>query len=211
VNVTKIFTAAVAVGALATGIGACGTSGTTATKAKSVAAAQATQLARTPAALTSAQKAAAKVAAAKAAAAQAAQKAAAKVAAAKAAAAQAAQNAAAAKAAAAKAAAAKAYAHRVLAHLSGNGIANSVPFLVTASPVTATYTYDCSAAGGSGNFIADMETPNQSSLSSDDQSIANALGAGGTATTTLYPTDTGQNYHLSVNSECSWSVTLTAG
>ena len=189
-NVTKIFTAAVAVGALATGIGACGT---TATKAKSVAAAQATQLARTPAALTSAQKAAAKVAAAKAAAAQAA------------------QNAAAAKAAAAKAAAAKAYAHRVLAHLSGNGIANSVPFLVTASPVTATYTYDCSAAGGSGNFIADMETPNQSSLSSDDQSIANALGAGGTATTTLYPTDTGQNYHLSVNSECSWSVTLTAG
>ena len=192
-NVTKIFTAAVAVGALATGIGACGTSGTTATKAKSVAAAQATQLARTPAALTSAQKAAAKVAAAKAAAAQAA------------------QNAAAAKAAAAKAAAAKAYAHRVLAHLSGNGIANSVPFLVTASPVTATYTYDCSAAGGSGNFIADMETPNQSSLSSDDQSIANALGAGGTATTTLYPTDTGQNYYLSVNSECSWSVTLTAG
>ena len=189
-NVTKIFTAAVAVGALATGIGACGT---TATKAKSVAAVQATQLARTPAALTSAQKAAAKVAAAKAAAAQAA------------------QNAAAAKAAAAKAAAAKAYAHRVLAHLSGNGIANSVPFLVTASPVTATYTYDCSAAGGSGNFIADMETPNQSSLSSDDQSIANALGAGGTATTTLYPTDTGQNYYLSVNSECSWSVTLTAG
>ena len=76
---------------------------------------------------------------------------------------------------------------------------------------TATYTYDCSAAGGSGNFIADMETPNQSSLSSDDQSIANALGAGGTATTTLYPTDTGQNYYLSVNSECSWSVTLTAG
>ena len=60
-----------------------------------------------------------------------------------AAAAKAAAKAAAQAAAAAKAAAAQAYAHRVLMTLSGQGIQNSPPFLIAATPVTATYTYDC--------------------------------------------------------------------
>ena len=99
----------------------------------------------------------------------------------------------------------------VLISMSGNGQGSSAPFPVSTSTVTAKYTYDCAADGGSGNFIADMETGDQSSLNSDDQSIANALGAGGTATTTLYPTNVGQDYHLTVISECSWTVTLTSG
>jgi hypothetical protein len=77
--------------------------------------------------------------------------------------------------------------------------------------VKARYTYDCSSFGSAGNFIADMVNGNQSSLNSDDQNIANALGSGGTATTTLYPTNVGQDYHLTVNSECAWKVTLTSG
>jgi hypothetical protein len=97
---------------------------------------------------------------------------------------------------------------QVLGHLSGQGIANSAPFLVPASPVTVTYTYNCSAAGGSGNFIADLRTPDQSG---DDQSIANALGAGGTVTTSVYPASTGQDYYISVNSECTWTVTVKTG
>jgi hypothetical protein len=65
-------------------------------------------------------------------------------------------------------------------------------------------------AGGSGNFIADMQTPNQSSLNSDDQNIANAIGSGASSTTTtLYPTEVGQQYYLSVIPECNWTVTLT--
>jgi Protein of unknown function (DUF732) len=98
----------------------------------------------------------------------------------------------------------------VLLRLSGNGIANSGPVMVTQSSLTVHYTYDCSSFGGSGNFIADFETANQASLSSDDQTIANALGAGGSATTTIYPQNTGSQYHLAVNSECDWSVTITA-
>jgi hypothetical protein len=99
----------------------------------------------------------------------------------------------------------------VLIKMSGNGEGSSAPFLVNTSTVTATYTYNCSALGQSGNFIADMVNGNQASLNSDDQSIANALGAGGSATTTLYLTNVGQDYHLTVNSECTWSVTLTSG
>ncbi|HYB88391.1 MAG TPA: DUF732 domain-containing protein [Streptosporangiaceae bacterium] len=98
----------------------------------------------------------------------------------------------------------------VLLRLSGNGIENSGPVMVTQSTLQVHYTYDCSSAGGSGNFIADFEAGNQASLNSDDQSIANALGSGGSASTTIYPQDTGSEYHLAINSECNWSVTVTA-
>ncbi len=97
----------------------------------------------------------------------------------------------------------------VLIKMSGNGQGSSAPFLVTTSTVTATYTYNCSASGGSGNFIADMVYGDQASPNSDDQVIANALGTGGSATVTLYPTNVGQDYHLTVISECTWTVTLT--
>ena len=93
----------------------------------------------------------------------------------------------------------------VLGHLSGNGQGNSTPFLVPAQ-VSVTYTYDCSGAGGSGNFIADLQQPG----GGDDQSIAIALGAGGTVTTTVYPTNAGADYYISVNSECTWTVTVKA-
>jgi hypothetical protein len=100
---------------------------------------------------------------------------------------------------------------KVLLNLSGNGIENSPPFLVTESQLTVTYSYDCSADGGTGNFIADLEYGNQSSLNSDDQSIANALGSGATnVATTIYPADPGNQYYLSVNSECSWTVTVSS-
>lgn len=100
---------------------------------------------------------------------------------------------------------------KVLMSLSGSGIENSPPFLVTQSQLTVHYTYDCSAFGGPGNFIADLLSGNQASLGSDDQPIANALGAGGSATTTIYPTNAGSDYHLAVNSECNWSVVVSTG
>jgi hypothetical protein len=46
-----------------------------------------------------------------------------------------------------------------------------------------------------------METGNQASLGSDDQSIANALGSGGSQVTTLYPRNVGSIYHIAVNSD----------
>lgn len=99
----------------------------------------------------------------------------------------------------------------VLMTFSGSGIRNSASFVVNSSTVIAHYSYDCSAFGDPGNFIADMVSGSPSSLSYDDQSIANALGSGGSQTTTLYPQNQGGSYHLEVNSECSWSITLTAG
>jgi hypothetical protein len=93
-----------------------------------------------------------------------------------------------------------------LINMSGSGIENSAPFTVGEGPVTANYTYDCSSFGMSGNFIADLVL---ASGGYDDESIANQLGMGGTVTTTVYPEDPGSQYYLEVNSECSWSVTLT--
>lgn len=97
---------------------------------------------------------------------------------------------------------------RVLVSLSGSGIQNSAPFHVGSGNLTVSYSYDCSSFGGSGNFIADLLYGNQSSLDSDDLSIANALGPGGQATTHVYPQYPGRSYYLSVNSECNWTVTV---
>lgn len=97
----------------------------------------------------------------------------------------------------------------VLFKFSGSGIRNSAPFKVTGSAVKARYTYDCAAFGGQGNFIADLVSGTPGSFSYDDQSIADALGRHGSQTTTVYPADQGSDYHLEVNSECSWSITLT--
>ena len=99
----------------------------------------------------------------------------------------------------------------VLISFSGSGIRNSAPFVVNSSTVTARYSYDCSAFGTSGNFIASMVSGSPSYGTYDDQTIANALGSGGSQTSTVYPQDQGTSYHLEVNSECSWSITLTAG
>lgn len=99
----------------------------------------------------------------------------------------------------------------VLISLSGSGIRNSAPFVVNSSSVTARYSYDCSAFGTSGNFIASIVSGSPSNGTYDDQTIANALGSGGSQTTTVYPQDQGSSYYLEVNSECSWSITLTAG
>jgi hypothetical protein len=99
----------------------------------------------------------------------------------------------------------------VLINFSGSNVRNSAPFIVNSSPVTASYSYDCSGFGGTGTFIADMVSGSPSSLPYDDQSIANELGSGGSQTTTVYPQSQGGSYHLEVNSDCSWSITLTAG
>jgi hypothetical protein len=99
----------------------------------------------------------------------------------------------------------------VLISMSGSGIQNSAPFVVNSSSVTAHYSYNCSAFGQSGNFIAELISGSPSSGDYDDQSIADQLGSGGSQTTTVYPQEVGSSYHLEIDSECSWSITLTAG
>lgn len=104
-----------------------------------------------------------------------------------------------------------AHTSHVLIRFVGSGIKNSAPFNVGSGPLTVTYHFDCAAFGGSGNFAADLLYGNQSSLNSDDQSIANDLAASGGQTTTVYPQDPGQDYYLSVNSECNWRIKVVSG
>jgi hypothetical protein len=107
--------------------------------------------------------------------------------------------------------AAVAHTSHVLIRFVGSGIKNSAPFNVGNGPLTVTYHFDCAAFGGSGNFAADLLYGNQSSLNSDDQSIANDLAPSGGQTTTVYPQDPGQDYYLSVNSECNWRIKVVSG
>jgi len=78
---------------------------------------------------------------------------------------------------------------------------------VTSGNLTVRYSFDCSSQG-TGNFIGDIETGNQASLNSDDQPFANDLAASGAKTTHVYPQMAGKHYHVSINSECAWSVTV---
>ena len=100
-------------------------------------------------------------------------------------------------------------AKHVLIRFAGSGIKNSAPFNVGSGALTVTYHFNCASQGGSGNFIADLLHGNQAGLNGDDQSIANELAASGGQTTTVYPQDPGQDYYLSVNSECTWRVKVT--
>ena len=91
----------------------------------------------------------------------------------------------------------------VIARYSGSSNWNSPPFAVSGgSPVlTVTYAY---SNNQDSNFIADLKS------STDDQSIANAIGTAASRTTTLYPDTSGGNqYHLSITATGNWSITIT--
>jgi hypothetical protein len=92
----------------------------------------------------------------------------------------------------------------VLLTMSGNGIKNSGPFTASGDSVQVAYTFDCAAFGGKGNFIAHL-------VGSDGipAAIANELAASGKDSTTVYLLGTSGPYHVEVNSECSWSLTVT--
>ena len=93
---------------------------------------------------------------------------------------------------------------------SGSGIWTSQPFNAP-SEIVAAYSFS-SCAGGSGNFIADViTTAGPSSGNYDDQTVANQLSSGGSATTAVYPQYPGSQYDLQVNSECSFTIKLTSG
>jgi hypothetical protein len=89
---------------------------------------------------------------------------------------------------------------QTVATFSGSGIKNTPQFTVTPN-WKLDYTYDCSSFGGRGNFIVNEDGGNDFSGAS-----VNELGAGGSSSTFVY-NDAGTHY-LSVNSECSWTVTV---
>lgn len=103
----------------------------------------------------------------------------------------------------APAAAPAAPATSVVLTVSGNGIKTTKQFNV-ADNWSLKYTYDCSSFGAQGNFQV-MEQGGEN----DGMPLVNELGNKG-GDVTYQHGDAGQ-HSLEVNSECSWTVTVTSG
>jgi len=90
---------------------------------------------------------------------------------------------------------------------SGSGNNASQLFLVNTGTVTVWYAYDCSSAGGSGNFAASMIAGG--GAAQDNQQFADAedsSGSGGWLSQSVSPQDVGSEYYLEVSSGCGWSI-----
>ena len=88
-----------------------------------------------------------------------------------------------------------------MAKFSGSGQENTPSFTVSAT-WKLSYSYNCLAFGGSGNFIVFEDG------GKDLNGVTvNQLGAGKSGTSWAYG-DAGSHY-LEVDSECDWSMTVT--
>lgn len=105
--------------------------------------------------------------------------------------------------ASAAAAAPAAPATSVVLTVSGNGIKTTKQFTV-ADNWSLKYTYNCSSFGSQGNFQV-MEQGGDN----DGLPLVNELGSKGTDVT--YQHGDAGRHSLEVNSECSWTVTVTSG
>lgn len=95
-------------------------------------------------------------------------------------------------------------AKRVALKLSGNGIKSTKQFTITHDDWSLAYTYDCSNAGGQGNFIV-----SERGGGNDGVALVNALGTMGSDISYQHA-DSGTHF-LEINSECDWAVTVTDG
>jgi len=93
----------------------------------------------------------------------------------------------------------------VLFSVTGSGQSSTQPFTVPASVKQweLQWHYDCSSTGSEGNFDYYVE---QGTAIDFNDSGPNQLGTGGSGTEHYYDTGT---FHLNVNSECAWSISVT--
>jgi len=111
--------------------------------------------------------------------------------------------AAAAQTSAAAPAAPAAPAKHVVLTVSGNGIKSTKQFAV-GGDWSLKYSYDCTSFGSQGNFQV-----SEQGGSNDGLPLVNELGKKGSDVT--YQHSDAGTHSLSVNSECSWTVTVTDG
>lgn len=84
---------------------------------------------------------------------------------------------------------------------TGDGIKKTESF-TTGPDWSVAYTFDCSNAGGQGNFVLQVD-------GDLGDMLANALSAKGADTS--YEHDAAGSHYLSVNSECDWTLKVTNG
>jgi hypothetical protein len=93
----------------------------------------------------------------------------------------------------------------ILLSLNGNGIKNSKPFTASGDSLVLAYTFDCKAFGHAGNFAITLS--DQSGLPLFAMGV-NELAKSGKDTQTAYIANTTAPFHLEINSECAWTVTV---
>lgn len=93
----------------------------------------------------------------------------------------------------------------VLLSLSGSGIKNSKTFNSSGDSVDVVYTFNCSSFGSQGNFIVDFYGASDFGPDFPD-GIVNELAKSGSNTTTEYLNGATGPFHVSMNSECKWTV-----
>jgi len=94
----------------------------------------------------------------------------------------------------------QAKAPQTLLDLTGSGTKQTQTF-TAAGDWDLNWTYDCSAAGGNGNFIVTVY--NKDGSVSFDNTPVNQMGASGNDVQHYH---TGGKFYLDINSECSWTV-----
>lgn len=92
--------------------------------------------------------------------------------------------------------------------LSGTGNKDSQPFTASGYSAERTYTFDCTSQGSAGHFALTFLDRNGVTLDALNYKLAKS-GKSGSDDETVYLSNTAAPYHLSINSDCAWSVTVT--
>ncbi len=86
----------------------------------------------------------------------------------------------------------------------GSGGKSSVPFAASGNSVTLAYTYDCSGPGASGGFDATLYDRNGVAIT-----LVGGSARSGGDTAPEYISNTAPPYHVEVNSNCAWAISVT--
>lgn len=93
---------------------------------------------------------------------------------------------------------------KALLTFEGGGVKSSGPFTASGDSVALAYHFDCSALGTSGTFIETFYDMNGLVLDTVKE-----FAKSGARTTVVYIANTAPPYHLDVNSQCTWAITVT--
>jgi hypothetical protein len=89
--------------------------------------------------------------------------------------------------------------------LSGSGVKDSQPFTASGDKADLAYTFDCTSHGSAGHFTQSLYDRNGVTLDAVNYTLAES----DKDSETIYLSNTAGLYHLSINSDCAWSVTVT--
>lgn len=87
---------------------------------------------------------------------------------------------------------------------SGSGTMSSKPFTASGDRVQLSYRFDCSATGAPGKFVMTFYDQNLIAMDSVNETLRS-----GSDSEIVYISNTSQPYHVDVNSNCRWAISVT--